>query len=149
MTRIAALAVTLAFFASASAARADNPTLTGNVGQGDAFIISLTGPDGKPVTHLDPGTYSLVVHDHSSIHNFDLFGPGNVAVATTIEGTGDSTFTITLVPGKYSYVCDAHVTMRGSFTVGSSAAPTTTTTITKKPAPKAKPKKKAKKKKKK
>ncbi|HEY8029987.1 MAG TPA: hypothetical protein VIE38_10810 [Gaiellaceae bacterium] len=148
MKRIATLAAGIALFVSASAARADNPTLVGNVGQGDAFIISLTGPDGKPVVNLDPGTYTLVVHDHSAIHDFDLFGPGNVNATTTVEGVGDSTFTITLVPGKYSYVCDAHPSMKGSFTVGASAPATTTTTPAPKPVPKhhAKPKKKKKKK---
>lgn len=149
MRRVATLAVGVVLLAGASSsARADNPMLVGNVGQGDAFIISLAGPDGKPVVNLAPGTYTLLVHDHSAIHDFDLFGPGNVNATTTVEGVGDSTFTITLVPGKYSYVCDAHPSMKGTFTVGASTAPTTTTTTAPKPVPKhhAKPKKKKKKK---
>lgn len=146
MTRIAILAVALAFLASAATARADTPTLTGTVGAGDSFTISLAGPDGSTVRNLAPGTYTLLVHDKSAIHDFHLFGPGGVDVSTTIDGIGDQTFTVTLVPGTYSYVCDAHPSMKGSFTVG--AAATTTTTVSKpKPKPKhhAKPKKKKKK----
>ena len=144
MTRIAILAVVLGFLTSAATARADNPTLTGNVGAGDSFTISLAGPDGSAARNLAPGTYTLLVHDKSAIHDFQLFGPGNVDVSTTIEGIGDQTFTVTLVPGTYTYVCDAHPSMKGSFTVG--AATTTTTTTASKPKPKpkhhAKPKKK-------
>src|SRR5262249_2481093 len=78
---------------------------------------------GNPVTHLDPGTYTLLVHDHSAIHNFHLTGPG-VDVKTDIVGTGDSTFTITLSDGLYRFVCDAHPTvMKGSFTVGTVSTP--------------------------
>ncbi len=102
-----------------AAGRADNPLLVGNVGTGDDFVISLAGSDGQRVTHLDPGTYTLLVHDHSSIHNFHLIGPG-VDVATTVEGVGDSTFTITLTDGVYRFVCDPHSTvMKGEFAVGS------------------------------
>jgi copper binding plastocyanin/azurin family protein len=99
-------------------ARADNPTLVGNVGSNDAFTISLADPNGAPVTHLDPGTYTLVVHDHSQIHDFHLFGPG-VDVTTDVAGVGDATFTVNLTDGTYRFVCDPHATvMKGSFTVG-------------------------------
>ena len=118
----------------AGATRADNPVLTGDVGPKDAFTISLTGPSGAPVHSLDPGTYTLLVHDHSTIHNFHLTGPG-VDVSTPIEQTGDFTFTVALSDGTYTYVCDAHAAeMKGSFAVGA-AATTTTTTTTTKPAP--------------
>ncbi len=111
-----------------AAVRADNPVLTGNVGQGDSFTITLADASGAAVKHLDPGTYTLVVHDHSAFHNFDLSGPG-VAVATPIETVGDSTFTVTLTDGTYFFQCDPHaLQMRGSFTVG--AVPTTTTPTT-------------------
>jgi hypothetical protein len=141
MTKIAVLALAVALLGGASTARADNPQLTGNVGLGDSFTISLAGPDGKPVQNLDPGTYTLLVHDHSAIHNFHLFGPGSVDVSTTIEAVGDQTFTVTLVPGTYTFTCDAHPSMTGRFTVG---AASTTTTTTGKPAPKPKPKHKKK-----
>ena len=118
---------------SAGATRADNPVLTGDVGAGDAFSISLKDASGAAVTHLDAGTYTLVIHDHSSFHNFDFSGPG-VAVTTDVEAIGDKTFTVTLTDGTYFFQCDPHsAQMRGSFTVG---AVTTTTTTTTTPAPK-------------
>ena len=55
------------------------------------------------MSHLATGTYTLLVHDHSAIHNFDLNGPG-VSVATAIDKIGDSTFTITITDGTYFYV---------------------------------------------
>ena len=116
-------AVLVAMLLLPAAGRADNPVLTGDVGVNDSFTIGLTDASGARVTHLDPGTYTLVVHDHSALHNFHLFGPG-VNVATDIGGTGDSTFTIAVTDGTYNYVCDAHATfMKGSFTVGTPAPP--------------------------
>ena len=117
---------------SAGATRADNPVLTGDVGAGDAFSISLKDASGAAVTHLDAGTYTLVIHDHSSFHNFDFSGPG-VAVTTDVEAIGDKTFTVTLTDGTYFFQCDPHsAQMRGSFTVG---AVTTTTTPAPPPPP--------------
>jgi hypothetical protein len=99
------------------------PQLIGDVGPNDAFRISLFDASGKPVTHLDPGTYTLLVRDHSEIHNFDLFGPG-VSVKTDVGFVGEQTFTLTLQDGTYRYVCDPHNTfMKGSFTVGAVATP--------------------------
>lgn len=122
---------------AARGSRADNGQLIGDVGAGDSFTISLKDSTGAVVKHLDPGTYTLLVHDHSAIHNFDLTGPG-VSVATDIEGVGDQTFTITLTDGTYNYQCDAHAAqMHGAFTVGSVTPTTTTTTTT--PPPKAPP----------
>jgi plastocyanin len=104
-------------------ARAADSTLVADVGLGDSFAISLKDSSGAAVKHLDPGTYTLLVHDHSSIHNFDLNGPG-VSVATDVAAVGDKTFTITVSDGTYVYVCDEHPTvMKGSFTVGSVSAP--------------------------
>jgi hypothetical protein len=95
---------------------ADNPMLVGNVGPG--FSISLHDPAGNAVNQIDPGTYTLVVHDQSDIHNFDLSGPG-VSAKTDIDFVGDQTFTVTFTEGRYTYVCDAHfATMNGKLTVG-------------------------------
>ena len=133
---IAVLVLLVLPAAGAGASRADNPVLTGDVGANDSFTISLTGPDGSPVRNLDPGTYTLLVHDRSTIHNFHLFGPGGVNAATDVDTTGDFTFTVTLVAGTYNFDCDAHAsTMKGSFTVGAAPSPTPTPTPT--PAPKA------------
>ena len=107
---------------AAGAARADGIVLTGDVAPNDSFNISLAGPDGSRLTHIDPGTYTLLVHDHSELHNFHLRGPG-VNVATPIESAGDFTFSVTLTDGTYRFVCDAHsTTMTGSFTVGTAPA---------------------------
>lgn len=101
---------------------ADTTQLVGNVGPG--YSISLTDAAGNPVTQLDPGTYTLLVHDQSDIHDFDLSGPG-VKAATGIEFVGDMTFTITISQGTYTFVCDAHPTqMHGKFVGGTVAPPT-------------------------
>ena len=108
--------------------------LVGDVGLGDSFQISLKDSSGAAVKHLDPGTYTLVVHDHSAEHNFDLSGPG-VSVITDIPGTGDTTYTITLTDGLYFFVCDAHAAqMKGEFAVGTATLPTRTTAPTPAPA---------------
>jgi hypothetical protein len=108
---------------AAGGARADNPVLTGSVGANDAFTISLAGPSGAPVQNLAPGTYTLVVHDLSDLHNFHLTGPG-VDVSTPVEQTGDFTFTVTLTDGTYRFMCDPHQSiMKGSFTVGAATTP--------------------------
>jgi hypothetical protein len=126
---IVAIAVALAL--GAGSARADNPVLTGDVGLNDAFVISLSDAAGAKVTHLDAGTYTLVVHDRSSFHNFHLSGPG-VNVQTAVDTTGDTTFTVTLVDGTYFFDCDPHSSqMKGSFTVGSVTAPPPPTPPTK------------------
>jgi hypothetical protein len=108
---------------SAGASRADNPVLTGDVGLDDAYTITLMDPSGALVKHLDPGTYTLVVHDHSTFHNFDFSGPG-AAAATDVDFVGDKTFTVTLTDGTYFFQCDPHsAQMHGSFTVGAVATP--------------------------
>ena len=129
--RLLVVSALLVLLSTAGSARADNGTLVGDVGLGDAFVISLTDSTGAKVTHLDTGTYTLVVHDHSSFHNFDLSGPG-VSVATEVEGVGDRTFSVTFTDGTYFFQCDPHSSqMHGRFTVGSVTTPPPTTT----PAP--------------
>lgn len=126
--------------------RGENPKLIGTVGRADnpnAFSISLTDASGKPVTHLDPGTYTILVRDFATIHDFHLSGPG-VDEATDVEGTGEATWTVTFKDGKYHYNCDPHFsTLKGDFTVGTvptTAKPTTKPQKPKKPKPKKKPK---------
>jgi hypothetical protein len=95
--------------------------LVGSVGPG--FVISVKDANGTNVTHLDPGTYTLLVHDLSTEHNFHLSGPG-VNVATDVIDSGDQTFTITLTDGVYNFNCDAHPTlMKGAFAVGTATLP--------------------------
>ena len=90
---------------------------------GPDFTISLRNAQGQNVTQLDPGAYRIVVQDRSDFHNFHLSGPG-VNLATEIEAVETATWEVTLVEGRYTFVCDPHATdMRGSFTVGNPPPP--------------------------
>ncbi len=93
--------------------------LTGVVGKPDqpnAFTIGLTDSSGTPVQQLKAGQYSIKVDDLSAIHNFHLTGPG-VDQETSVPQTGQSTFTVDLKAGTYTFICDPHPGMKGSFTV--------------------------------
>ena len=90
----------------AGVAGADGTQLSGTVGPG--FTISLRDASGAAVRQLDPGTYSLTVDDKSEEHNFHLQGPGGVDVSTEVEAIGVKTFSVTLVDGKYTFLCDPH-----------------------------------------
>jgi plastocyanin len=108
---VAALAALVVAVAPASAAA---PKLVGTVGPG--FTITLTKA-GKKVTSLKAGKYTVVIHDKSNIHNFDLKGPG-LSKKTSVGYVGNKTWTVTLKKGTYKFVCDPHVTvMKGSFKV--------------------------------
>jgi hypothetical protein len=121
--KVLVVSALVALLSAAGSARADNPMLVADVGLGGSFSISLKDASGARVTHLAIGTYTLLVHDHSAIHNFDLFGP-DVTAQTSVETVGDQTFTITITDGTYNYVCDAHPTqMKGSFTAGNVTTP--------------------------
>ena len=114
-------------------ADAQGTTLRGTVGP--AFNISLVDASGNPVTHLEKGTYTIVVDDRSEEHNFHLQGAG-VDQFTPVETVGTFTWTVTFTDANYTFVCDAHPTlMKGAFGVGNAPPPTTTTTTTSKPPP--------------
>ena len=84
-------------------------TLTGSVGPG--FEISMAE------STVPAGTYTLTVDDQASIHNFHFTGDG-VDVSTDVSGTGEESFTVTLKPGTYTFVCDPHSSqMKGTLTV--------------------------------
>jgi plastocyanin len=92
-------------------------SLVGNVGQGDAFTISMTDPQGHQLGTVAAGSYQLTVHDDSSIHNFPSTGTG-VDDATSGSAAETKTFTVKLSPGTYTFICDAHPTsMKGTFQV--------------------------------
>ena len=89
----------------------------------NAYAISLTDSTGAKVTHLDPGAYTITVHDYATLHNFDLSGPG-VSQSTAVESTANATWNVNFTDGTYRFVCDSHPTlMKGSFTVGTVTTP--------------------------
>ena len=106
--------------AAAPPSSAGAPTvLTGIVGTADdpdAFVITLTDGSGQPVTTLPAGEYSIEVQDLSDVHNFHLSG-GSVDETTTVPEVVDTTFDVELEPGEYTFQCDPHAKMTGSFTV--------------------------------
>ena len=101
--------------AAASLSSAMAPKLVGTSGPG--FTIEVT-MGGKDVKTLKAGTYTMVVRDKSSIHNFHLIGPG-VNKKTSVSAVTTKTWTIKLKKGKYTYQCDIHAAsgMKGSFRV--------------------------------
>ncbi len=90
--------------------------LTGTVGEGDAYVITFTDSTGAPVTSLKAGTYTVRVKDASKIHNFHLTGAG-VDQKTTVPDITEVTWTVSLQAGTYTFRCDPHPKMTGSFTV--------------------------------
>jgi plastocyanin len=102
-------------------ASGENTKLFATVGPSATIIVRDAA--GNRVTHVDPGTYDIVVDDRAVEHNFHLSGPGFDRF-TSVEDTGTETWTVDLKDGVYLYVCDPHSTvMRGSFTVGTGAPP--------------------------
>jgi plastocyanin len=107
------IVVTIALAATAAAGAATK--LTGVSGPG--FTITLKN-GSTAVKTLKAGTYTIVVEDKSSIHNFHLFGPG-VDKTTTVPFTGTQTWTVKLKAGSYTFQCDIHAAtgMKGTFKV--------------------------------
>jgi len=105
----AVLAVAAAVLAVPTVAGAmANPKLIGTVGKNDAFMINLTS-NGKVAKTLKAGTYTLVIHDDSSIHNYELDGPhGKSWTFTPVSYVGAKTITLKLTPGKYKAYCAPH-----------------------------------------
>jgi hypothetical protein len=110
-----ALAAAVLLPGSGAAASAAT-TLHATVGPG--FTINVKNSAGVAITRIPPGSYSIEVRDLSPDHSFHLRGPG-IDRATTVPGTGTTTWDVVLAAGTYTYFCDAHpTTMRGSFRVG-------------------------------
>ena len=85
-----------------------HPKLTGTVGKNDAFKINLTS-NGKVAKTLKAGTYTVVIHDDSSIHNYELDGPhGKSWTFTSVSFVGTKTVTLKLTAGKYKAYCAPH-----------------------------------------
>jgi len=96
-------------------AKSSAVSLKGEVGPGYSIEVTKAGSDLKTTK---AGTYRIKVEDKSGIHNFHLIGPG-VNKKTSVSFTGETTWTVKLKPGRYTYQCDVHLAegMKGHFTV--------------------------------
>ena len=96
-------------------AQAKTAGLTGEVGPGFTIEVKKGNTDLKTTK---AGTYKIKVEDKASIHNFHLFGPG-LNKKTGVSFKGETTWTIKLKPGRYTYQCDPHAArgMKGHFKV--------------------------------
>jgi len=123
------VALLAALVLPSAVAQADNPKLVAVVGTNDAFVISLRDANGNAITQLAPGAYDISVSDRSEAHNFHLKGPG-LDQSTPIGEKQETTWTVTIGEGRYTYVCDAHsVQMRGYFLAGAIAPVTLTGSV--------------------
>jgi plastocyanin len=82
------------------------------------FKIELVNRANQRLKTLKAGTYRIKIEDKASTHNFHLFGPG-VNKSTSVSGLTETTWSVRLKPGKYTFACDAHAQMRGTFRVTS------------------------------
>jgi len=108
-------AVAAALIAVPAYATPSAVTLKGEVGPGFSIDVEKAGKDLKTIK---AGTYKIKVEDKASIHNFHLMGPG-INKKTGVPFKGETTWTIKLKPGKYTYQCDPHAAsgMKGTFKV--------------------------------
>ena len=115
-----AIALTAALIAVSSALAAPRavPTVNGTVGPG--FTITLKS-NGSQVKSLKAGSYSFVVADKASIHNFVLEkkkGGTFEKELTSVPFKGTKTVKIKLTAGQYEFYCRPHESvMKGEFTV--------------------------------
>jgi plastocyanin len=116
--------VVVALVAAVPATAAPNATTLTLAVNSDAFVITLTS-NGKKVTKLKPGTYTLKLVDKSAIHDVHLLrGTKTVkdtngkGVLTSVGAKSTRTVTIKLTKGSNTFVCDPHrSSMKGAFTV--------------------------------
>ncbi len=104
LTFAGALTVIVAALAVPGLAPAVTRSNTLTATDGPGFTITMSKPTVKA------GTYTIVVHDKSSIHNFHLIGPG-VNKLTSVAAVGTKTWTVKLKKGTYRFVCDPHASI--------------------------------------
>ena len=79
--------------------------------------------DGRRMSRIPPGTYTIQVHDLSTTHDFHLTGPG-VDKKTSVADIEHPIWTVTFRAGTYRFKCDVHAAaMKGSFVVAVGAPP--------------------------
>jgi hypothetical protein len=126
------------YVAPSRGTRTDDRQLEAIVGTNDGFDIGLFFPNGERVVTLPPGTYTIVVHDRSAIHDFHLASnfDSRVNFRTDVPFVGDQTFTATFRPEtEYAYACEPHFqSMNGHFRTLADPSATATTTTTPAPA---------------
>lgn len=109
--------VLLAVAVPVASAHSGAGTLKGEVYPNAQFKIEMENAAGKDLKTVRAGTYKIKIEDKATIHNFHLTGPG-VNKSTSVGGKTETTWTVKLKPGKYTYVCDPHAAqMRGTFRV--------------------------------
>jgi plastocyanin len=103
----------------AAAATTASPKLIGTVGKGGSFTITLTDARGHRVRTLKAGTYTVVVHDDSAVHNFEIEREhGWERELTDVSAVGTKTMRLKFTRGSYKAYCDPHQsTMFQRFTV--------------------------------
>jgi plastocyanin len=123
----AASIVALALAFVALGGRAQNPTLFAFVGTNDGFDIGVADANGNAVTRVEPGTYTFVVRDRSTQHNFHFASNEDRTVdfRTELAFVGEQSFTVTLQPGtEYAYACEPHwQTMNGHLSTNAATTP--------------------------
>jgi hypothetical protein len=88
-------------------------TLQATVGQGAFVTLRL---DGRIVTRLRAGKYTVAVVDRSTRDNFRLVG-GGVNRSTSVPKRENATWILTLKKGVYRYSSDGAAKRKGSFRV--------------------------------
>jgi plastocyanin len=114
-TTLTVLTIAAATAVLTATAGAKSAALKGEVGPGFKIEVEKGSADLKTIK---PGKYTIKIEDKSTIHNFHLIGPG-LNKKTSVAFKGETTWKITLKPGRYTYQCDPHAAsgMKGHFTV--------------------------------
>ena len=109
-------ALALAGTGTSATAKKERFQLKGEVYPNSMFKIEMENRAGKELKRVKAGTYRIKIEDKASIHNFHLKGPG-VNRKTSVSGRTETVWTVRLRKGRYTYACDPHASMRGSFRV--------------------------------
>src|ERR1700760_1208632 len=114
MTQLSRLGAALALVVAVTAIFALRGSHAAVSSRLDAFVndqgnIGLNYADGTPVGKaIPPGTYTIVVDDSTSFHDFHLYGPG-FDNSTDVGLVQKATWTVTFqAGGVYTYICDLH-----------------------------------------
>ena len=101
---------------AAATSTKDNFGLKGEV-YAEGFKIEMKNANNRKLTRVRAGTYRIKVEDEAKIHNFHLRGPG-VNKTTSIPRRSEQIWTVKLLKGTYTFVCDPHARfMHGTFRV--------------------------------